>query len=278
MKCKDFSGGDFGYWLEDAKPYGLQNVKSSHDALEAKISEKRHLERLALKWNSTAEDSQNARDVLEQLEPHSNLKHLEIKNYRFPTWLGDQSFCNMVSLCLENCFSLPPLGQMFSLKELSIVRMPGITSVGCEFYGESGSLRKPFQSLETLRFENMSGWEGWCILDAGEFSWLQKLEVINCPKLIGHLPTKVLSLVGLEIVDCPKFVASRSMSTSICKLVLNECQGVQLERQSVPSTEKLEISGFERLKEFASELVMLTNLKELMQRNVQGYFRNYLKR
>ncbi|KAF7138819.1 hypothetical protein RHSIM_Rhsim07G0127700 [Rhododendron simsii] len=194
MKCKDCSGGDFGYRLEDGKPYcnaekrigineleefhclrgtisisglqnvksshdaleariRLQNVKSSHDALEAKISEKRHLERLALKWYSTTEDSQNARD----------------------------------------------------------------------------------------------------------------LEVINCPKLIGHLPTKVLSLVvGIEIVDCPKIVASLLMSTSTRKLVLNECQGVQLEGQSVPSVEKLEISGFERLKEFASELVILTNLKELM--------------
>ncbi|XP_058224292.1 putative disease resistance RPP13-like protein 1 [Rhododendron vialii] len=252
---------------------GLQNVKSGHEALEAEMSEKRHLERLALKWYSTTEDSQNARDVLKQLKPHTNLKHLEIKNYgrtRFPTWLGDQSFCNMVSLGLENCkncFSLPPLGQMPSLKELSIERMPGITSVGCEFYGESGSLRKPFQSLETLRFENMSGWEDWYILDAGEFSRLQKLEVINCPKLIGHLPTKVLSLVGLEIVNCPKLVASLSMSTSIRKLVLNECQGVQLEGQSVPSVEKLEISGFESLKEFASELVTLTNLKELTVEN-----------
>ncbi|KAG5539131.1 hypothetical protein RHGRI_019625 [Rhododendron griersonianum] len=204
---------------------GLQHVESGNDALEAKMSEKKHLEKLALEWNSTIEDSQNARDVLEKLEPHTTLKHLEIKNYggtRFPTWLGDQSFCNMVSLRLEkceNCFSLSPLGQMPSLKELTIARMPGITNVGHEFYGESGSLSKPFQSLETLRFEKMSGWVNWCILDAGEFSRLQKLEVIDCPKLIGHLPTNVPSLARLN------------------------------------------------LKEFASELVTLTNLKELKVEN-----------
>ncbi|KAG5541842.1 hypothetical protein RHGRI_021625 [Rhododendron griersonianum] len=248
---------------------GLQNVKSGHDALEAKMSEKKHLEKLALEWDSTTEDSQNARDVLGKLEPHTNLKHLEIKNYggtRFPTWLGDQSFCNMVSLRLENCencFFLPPLGQMPSLKELTIERMPGITSVGHEFYGESGSLRKPFQSLETLRFEKMSEWVDWCILDAGEFSRLQKLEVIECPKLFGHLPTNLPSLVDLSIKDCPELVSSLPDTTSLRELSLIECQGMQLEWQGMPSVEKLYISSFTSLKEFGSELVTLKNLKEL---------------
>ncbi|KAF7137670.1 hypothetical protein RHSIM_Rhsim07G0060500 [Rhododendron simsii] len=273
-KCTGISElGEFHCLRGTISISGLQNVESGNDALEAKMSEKKHLEKLALEWNSTIEDSQNARDVLEKLEPHTTLKHLEIKNYggtRFPTWLGDQSFCNMVSLCLEkceNCFSLPPLGQMPSLKELTIARMPGITNLGHEFYGESGSLSKPFQLLETLRFEKMSGWVNWCILDAGEFSRLQKLEVIDCPKLIGHLPTNVPSLARLKIVDCPELVASLSRTTSISSLVLKQCQGVQSEWQSVSSVEKLEISGFESLKEFASELVTLTNLKELKVEN-----------
>ncbi|KAF7138216.1 hypothetical protein RHSIM_Rhsim07G0209700 [Rhododendron simsii] len=248
---------------------GLQNVKSGHDALEAKMSEKKQLEKLALEWDSTTEDSQNARDVLEKLEPHTNLKHLEIKNYggtRFPTWLGDQSFCNMVSLRLENCencFFLPPLGQMPSLKELTIERMPGITSVSREFYGESGSLRKSFQSLETLRFEKMLGWVDWCILDAGEFSRLQRLEVIECPKLFRHLPTNLPSLVYLRIKDCPELVSSLPDTTSLRGLSLIECQGMQLEGQGMPSVEQLYISSFPSLKEFGSELVTLKNLKVL---------------
>ncbi|KAI8548357.1 hypothetical protein RHMOL_Rhmol07G0267700 [Rhododendron molle] len=248
---------------------GLQNVKSGHDALEAKMREKKQLKKLALEWDSTTEDSQNARDVLEKLEPHTNLKNLEIKNYggtRFPTWLGDQSFCNMVSLRLENCencFFLPPLGQMPSLIELTIERMPGITSVSREFYGESGSLRKPFQSLETLRFEKMSGWVDWCILDAGEFSRLQRLEVIECPKLFRHLPTNLSSLVYLSIKDCPELVSSLPDTTSLRGLSLIECQGMQLEGQGMPSVEQLYISSFPSLKEFVSELVTLKNLKVL---------------
>ncbi|KAF7112272.1 hypothetical protein RHSIM_RhsimUnG0246300 [Rhododendron simsii] len=103
------------------------------------------------------------------------LASLEFINF----FRGDQSFCSMVSLCLENCkncFSLPPLGQMPSFKEFTIARMPGITNVGREFYGETSSLSKLFPSLEALRFEDMSGWVDWCILDSEEFSRLQKLE------------------------------------------------------------------------------------------------------
>ncbi|KAG5555797.1 hypothetical protein RHGRI_006440 [Rhododendron griersonianum] len=214
---------------------GLQNVTISSDALEAKMGEKKHLEKLVLEWGSPMEDSQNEREVLEKLEPHTNLKHLEVRNYRgtrFPTWLGDQSFCNMVSLRLENCefcFSLPPLGRMRSLKELTITRMPGIRNVGYELCGESDSSSKPFESLETLRFEEMSEWVEWRELEAVEFSRLRKLEVIKCPKLIGDLPKKVPSLVRLEIKECPELAASLPRTTSIRELVLEDCQKLTLE-------------------------------------------------
>ncbi|KAH7863450.1 hypothetical protein Vadar_017672 [Vaccinium darrowii] len=252
---------------------GLQNVTSGNAASEAKIREKKHLEKLALKWGSITDDSQNERDVLENLEPHTNLKHLEIKNYggtRFPTWLGDQSFCNIASLHLENCefcFSLPPLGQLRSLKELTISTMPGITNVGHGFYGENGSLRKSFESLETLRFERMSEWVDWCILDAGEFPRLQNLYIITCPKLIGDLPKEVPSLVRLEIKGCPKLVASLTRASSIRNLVLEECQGVQLEWQGVSSVETLHISNFASLKEFDSKLFTETNMEVLRIKN-----------
>ncbi|KAF7139125.1 hypothetical protein RHSIM_Rhsim07G0060700 [Rhododendron simsii] len=248
---------------------GLENVTGGSDALEAKLREKKHLEKLVLKWGSTTEDSQKERNVLEKLEPHKHLKHLEIQNYRgtkFPTWLGDQSFCKMESLHLENCefcFSLPPLGQLPSLKELTIARMPYIRNVGHEFYGESGSLSKPFESLETLHFEEMLEWMQWIQLDAGEFSQLQKLEVVKCPNLIGDLPQKVPSLVRLEIKECPGLVASLERATCVREVVLEECKGVQLEWKGVYSVETLEISSFASLEEFARELSTLTNLKEL---------------
>ncbi|KAG5538917.1 hypothetical protein RHGRI_019460 [Rhododendron griersonianum] len=196
----------------------LQNVTGGSDALEAKLREKKHLEKLVLEWGSTTDDSQNK--ILENLEPHTNLKHLK----------------------------------------LTIARMLGTTNVGIEFYGESGSLSKPFQSLETLRFEEMSEWVDWCILDAGVFPQLQKLEVIRCPKLIGDLP-KGHSLVRLKIKECPELVASLPRITSMRELVLQECQGLLLEWQGISSLEIVKISSF--ASNFASELLTLTNLKQL---------------
>ncbi|XP_057498261.1 putative disease resistance RPP13-like protein 1 [Actinidia eriantha] len=114
----------------------LQNVIGGKDAFEANLKKKKHIEELVLKWGNTTEDSQNEREVLEKLQPHTNLKCLTIENYggtRFPDWLGDQSYSKIVSLFLSechNCFSLPPLGQLASLKCLNIARMNEITMVG----------------------------------------------------------------------------------------------------------------------------------------------------
>ncbi|XP_058225851.1 putative disease resistance RPP13-like protein 1 [Rhododendron vialii] len=60
---------------------GLENVTSRDDASEAKLKEKKHLKSITLEWGSTAEDSRKERDVLENLEPPTNLEFLDIKNY-----------------------------------------------------------------------------------------------------------------------------------------------------------------------------------------------------
>ncbi|KAL7162020.1 hypothetical protein ACSBR2_042485 [Camellia fascicularis] len=68
----------------------LQNVTNGMGAMEAKLGEKMYLEELVLKWSSSTNDSQNERDVLDKLKPHTNLKCVEINNFggtRFPNWL-----------------------------------------------------------------------------------------------------------------------------------------------------------------------------------------------
>ncbi|KAL7234208.1 hypothetical protein ACSBR1_017746 [Camellia fascicularis] len=249
---------------------GLQNVKSGRDALEAKLKEKEHLEEIVLEWSNTTEDSQNEREVLENLQPHTNLKRLTIKRYggtRFSEWLGDHSYSTIVSLCLDecdHCFSLPPLGKLPSLKHLHIARMNGITMVGEEFYGD-GSSTKPFQSLETLHFEEMLEWVEWYILGAEEFSQLKELCIIKCPKLVGGLPKHMTSWVRLEIRECSALMASLPRTSVANKLVLNGCDGgVDLGWHCVSSLVKLEISNMPNLKELTPELYMLTNLRELI--------------
>ncbi|XP_057503726.1 putative disease resistance RPP13-like protein 1 [Actinidia eriantha] len=246
----------------------LQNVNCGNDAFKANLKKKKYLEELVLKWGNTTEDSQNEREVLEKLQPHTNLKCLTIENYggtRFPDWLGDQSYSKIVSLFLNechNCFSLPSLGQLASLKCLQIKGMNEITKVGQEFYGDISST-KPFQSLETLHFEKMPEWVDWQLFGNREFSQLRELWIIKCPKLVGGLPKNIPSLVRLEIKECSGLMASLPRSCAVGKLVLAGCDGVGLGLQGVSSLENLHISDLQSLNELPPELCALTNLEEL---------------
>ncbi|XP_059651918.1 putative disease resistance RPP13-like protein 1 [Cornus florida] len=232
----------------------LQNVIDCKDALEANFKDKEHLEELELEWSGDTHGSKNDSDVLDNLKPHTNLKNVTIKGYggrRFPDWLGDLSFSKIVDLCLSNCIycdSLPSLGQLSRLKHLSICGMKEVRKVGVEFYGDA-SLIKPFQSLETLRFENMAEWEEWHAFGAGEFSRLLELSLLCCPNLTGELPNHFPCLRTFRISEC------QSLESNQVGLLL---------QQNMCSLQKLEISDTSNLMQLPSELQQLHSLKELI--------------
>nr|XP_016509551.1 PREDICTED: putative disease resistance RPP13-like protein 1 [Nicotiana tabacum]XP_016509552.1 PREDICTED: putative disease resistance RPP13-like protein 1 [Nicotiana tabacum]XP_016509553.1 PREDICTED: putative disease resistance RPP13-like protein 1 [Nicotiana tabacum]XP_016509554.1 PREDICTED: putative disease resistance RPP13-like protein 1 [Nicotiana tabacum]XP_016509555.1 PREDICTED: putative disease resistance RPP13-like protein 1 [Nicotiana tabacum]XP_016509556.1 PREDICTED: putative disea len=171
---------------------------------------KEHIEKLSLEWSGDiADNSQNEGDILDELQPNTNIKEVEIIGYRgtnFPNWLVDHSFLKLVKFSLtdcKDCYSLPALGQLPSLKFLTIRGMHLISEVTEEFYS-SLSCKKPFNSLETLEFSKMLEWKWWHVLRNGEFSTLQYLRIEDCPKLIGRLPENLCSLTTLKILKCPK--------------------------------------------------------------------------
>ncbi|KAJ4848946.1 hypothetical protein Tsubulata_034182 [Turnera subulata] len=97
--------------------------------------------------------------VLEKSQPHEDIESLTIKGYggkNFPLWLTDSnSLSSIVSICLKQCTqcsSLPPFGQLPSLKHLEIEGL----DLGVEFYSKD-----PFQTLETLTTEWSPGWSKW---------------------------------------------------------------------------------------------------------------------
>ncbi|CBI23830.3 unnamed protein product, partial [Vitis vinifera] len=189
----------------------LQNVVDAKDASEANLVGKQYLDELQLEWNRGSDVEQNGAEiVLNNLQPHSNLKRLTIYGYggsRFPDWLGP-SVLNMVSLRLWYCTNMstfPPLGQLPSLKHLYISGLEEIERVGAEFYGTEPS----FVSLEALSFRGMRKWKEWLCLggQGGEFSRLKELYIERCPKLIGALPNHLPLLTKLEIVQCEQLVA-----------------------------------------------------------------------
>ncbi|CBI23751.3 unnamed protein product, partial [Vitis vinifera] len=173
----------------------LQNVVCDRDALEANMKDKKYLDELKFEWDNESTDvggvMQNRRDILSSLQPHTNLKRLHINSFSglsFPAWVGDPSFFNLVDLGLQNCnncSSLPPLGQLPSLKHLSILQMKGVKMVGSEFYGNASSSNTIKPSFPR-----------------GEFPRLQQLCINECPKLTGKLPKQLRSLKKLEISKC----------------------------------------------------------------------------
>ncbi|KAM7472554.1 hypothetical protein LguiA_010737 [Lonicera macranthoides] len=244
---------------------GLENVINDKDALEANLKGKKHLEDLVLKWNTCTDNSQYELDVLDKLQPHINLKNLTIKNFggdKLPSWLGGHLLCNMISLTLEGCgycLILPQLGQLPSLKFLTIIGMTQIKIVGPEFFGDD-SFVKPFQSLVILKFKGMTEWEEWHMLDPGEFSCLEELCIVDCPKLTGNLPNRVASLRRLEISGCHQLLSSTPNNERV-HIFSNQ---VRLSQQCMSSLQTLEISDIPNLVELPVQLSELKNLKELV--------------
>ncbi|XP_028221777.1 putative disease resistance RPP13-like protein 1 isoform X1 [Glycine soja] len=197
----------------------LQNVVDPKDAVQADLKKKEHIEELTLEWGSEPQDSQIEKDVLQNLQPSTNLKKLSIRYYSgtsFPKWLSDYSYSYVIVLCITDCnycFSLPPFGQLPSLKELVIERMKMVKTVGEEFYyNNGGSLSfQPFPLLESIQFEEMSEWEEWLPFE-GEgrkfpFPCLKRLSLSECPKLRGNLPNHLPSLTEVSISECNQLEA-----------------------------------------------------------------------
>ncbi|KAL4389867.1 hypothetical protein AHAS_Ahas03G0088000 [Arachis hypogaea] len=229
----------------------LQNVVDATCASLANLKGKRYLENLTLRWNQLcAPELKQAPEhlqppgqpkfletlglsecerSLEYLEPPEQLKMLEIlgcPDRIFPNWLGDSSFRTLEVLHLRDCRNfpfLPPLGQLSSLKELSIQGCDNVRSVGSEFYGHCTSY-VPFKSLEVLWFVDMTNWKKWILLDDGRlhFPCLRELYLIHCPELQQDLPKHLPSLKKIEIIKCDRLVAPRPKILDKHELLVQE--------------------------------------------------------
>ncbi|QHO25793.1 Putative disease resistance RPP13-like protein [Arachis hypogaea] len=123
------------YRLEEM-PKGM-NLKDSGEALEAKMGNKKHINILELKWISDDDDGkdddvdfQKERNILEELQPHRNLKEYQL----------------MV-------IGLPSLGQLPSLQHLLIWGVDGLERIGdCPVL--SGDLPADLPALEKLTIRN----------------------------------------------------------------------------------------------------------------------------
>uniref|UniRef100_A0A6N2MJA8 Disease resistance RPP13-like protein 1 n=1 Tax=Salix viminalis TaxID=40686 RepID=A0A6N2MJA8_SALVM len=208
-------------------------------AAHANLRGKHNLEELELKWSESdlkGEVIKHHIPVLNSLQPHANLKELKIAFYggtEFPSWVGHPSFSEIVHLelsCCSKCIELPPLGRLPSLRDLFIQGLDAVKTVGPGFYGVGSSV-KPFQSLKTLKFEDMREWESW-LSSAGvmkkNFLVFPSLLLWNCPMLRGKLPICLPSCVKITIAKCPMLVDSDEKLPVLSELKLEECDEVTL--------------------------------------------------
>ncbi|PWA97451.1 NB-ARC domains-containing protein [Artemisia annua] len=220
---------------------GLEKVRNATEAREACLSQKR-LTELEVKWSYASDASRNdttENDVLDALKPYNEcLKRLHVVYYpglEFPKWVGDPSFRQLARLSLRGCRkckSLPSLGQLESLKELSIQDMDGVKVLGSEFFGTGLA----FPSLQVLSFEGMQGWEVWStngtstagVIKDAVFPCLKELHIMDCPNLVEISLKALPSLRDLEIRNCGDGVL-RSLvhaAPSVTKLEIKSISGL----------------------------------------------------
>ncbi|XP_061347111.1 putative disease resistance RPP13-like protein 1 [Gastrolobium bilobum] len=236
--------GELSHLRGSLKIQNLKHVVDPNDAMKAKIKDKKNLDQLSLDWGRAADtdNSQHEKDILDKLQPHTNLEVLDIQHYtgtQFPTWLGDHSFFHLVCLSLKHCkycYIMPPLGQLPSLKELHISKFKGLVSIGPEFYGVGCCARnhQPFPSLEILTFYSMPAWEKWTHHEVDHescraFPCLRELHLEECPILLGDLPIYLPSLTNLTMRDCKQLATSFPSAPSI--RTIDNCWKVELLEQ-----------------------------------------------
>ncbi|TVU39602.1 hypothetical protein EJB05_13029, partial [Eragrostis curvula] len=217
---------------------GLQNIKTADDAREANMMGKLFIETLTFEWcnsNESIDDdlgTEIANDVLQNLQPSSNVRDLFIRNYTgnlFPVWMQDSYLSKLVSVTLDNCnecFELPCFGDLPSLKCLFIQKMHAIERFVVDIDSlTAGRKHAPrFPSLEVLTLWEMYDLQFWVGTSEGDFPRLRRLCINRCPKLI-KLPT-LISLVYLSLHyggQVPSF-------------------------SELPSLESLKIEGFHKIK------------------------------
>uniref|UniRef100_A0A2K2AVY2 Disease resistance protein RGA3 n=1 Tax=Populus trichocarpa TaxID=3694 RepID=A0A2K2AVY2_POPTR len=190
----------------------LEQVRDREEAEKAELSGK-GMNKLVFEWSyDEGNSSVNSEDVLEGLQPHPDLRSLEIKGYRgenFSSWMSTILLNNLMELRLKDCSKcrqLPTLGCLPRLKILEMSGMPNVKCIGKEFYSSSsGSAAVLFQALKELALSSMGGLEEW-VVPGGEavavFPRLEKLSIKRCGKLESIPRCCLSSLVEVEIDGC----------------------------------------------------------------------------
>ncbi|PON92549.1 NB-ARC domain, LRR domain containing protein [Trema orientale] len=120
---------------------------------------------LKLNFEGSNGGSGDEKTVLESLQPHPDLKSLEIRGCKgpvslYPNWMDSLTCLKrlVISGC-RNWESLPPLGKLRLLESLLLDNMDRVENVELQFLGDRGAIS--FPSLKELHFSYLTSWKIW---------------------------------------------------------------------------------------------------------------------
>ncbi|XP_075644130.1 putative disease resistance protein RGA4 isoform X2 [Castanea sativa] len=176
----------------------LEQLEDANSGCEVKnLREKQYLEKLKLTW---AHQEGHDEMLLDSLQPHPNLKILEVSGYTgvtFSRWLP--SIKNLVDITLRRCVRckhLPPLSELPSLESLCLYEMKDLECISDRDISEEVSTLPFFPSLKSLRVWKCPNLKGWwrspSMTDHQQhqhnrslpsFPCLSSFWIINCPNM-----------------------------------------------------------------------------------------------
>ncbi|GLT40151.1 hypothetical protein SLA2020_143060 [Shorea laevis] len=237
---------------------GLVTGKSEAEGAKLKEKAIEHLEF----YLSAGEGNQDKdEDVLEGLQPPSNIRSLRIASYRgrkLASWM--LSLNNLVDLVIIDCFMLhriPDISGLLSLQQLNVYNCNKVTSLG-DGDGSLTSLKQLFITfcgkLERVLVSGLSS--------------LEKLVIRNCEVInsIGDILSSSTCLKELYLDGCPKLQSIPNLEglVSLKTVNISDCNGLGHLPSGLSScTKKLRIWRCFNLVCIPGELKQLQSLVEL---------------
>ncbi|KAL3642192.1 hypothetical protein CASFOL_013007 [Castilleja foliolosa] len=215
----------------------LENVHDKNEAMSADLLGKSGIYVLRLVWdkNKIGEDAKDE-SVLEGLQPHPNLKSLEICGFKGKSLSLCEGLNNLVEIKLEDCSEceeLPMLGHLPHLKFLYLSGLTNVKSIRSSFYGNIDSFGMDtivdvFPALEKLELRDMPNLKEWD--DMVVFPRLKYLEIYKCMQL-RRAPSDFPCLEELEIKRKESSLALENICgiklTSLINLSIGEIEGLE---------------------------------------------------
>jgi NB-ARC domain/Rx N-terminal domain len=218
----------------------IENIENPDEAKNAKLSEKESLVSLSLNWTQRSNANYHEK-IIDNLEPHPNLKELEIHDYegqKSPIWMMDLPALDLSTLTLFDCpfwEDLPLFGQMPHLRELSLSGMNEVKEVDYTFDSQRNACA--FPSLEKLQCNNMPKLKSCAGQhNSHNFPNLKELTIMHCPNLM-ELPGMPLSLSKFEVCSvglnslpdiCHSSPAQSTLKSSLGEVIIRSCRNLKL--------------------------------------------------